>query len=112
LLEGLELARASGGLPKLREQLARTSLLILDDWAVAPINDQGRQDLLEVIDDRVRKSAVIITSQLPVANWHDYLGEATIADAILDRVVHAARRLELKGESMRKVRAAVSSSAG
>jgi DNA replication protein DnaC len=55
-------------LPKLREQLARTSLLILDDWAVAPINDQGRQDLLEVIDDRVGKSAVIITSQLPVAN--------------------------------------------
>ena len=82
------------------------------DGAVAPINDQGRQDLLEVIDDRVGKSAVIITSQLPVANWHAYLGEAPIADAILDRVVHAAHRLELKGESMRKVRAAVSSTAG
>ena len=112
LLEGLELARASGGLPKLREQLARTSLLILDDWAVAPINDQGRQDLLEVIDDRVGKAALVITSQLPVASWHAYLGEATIADAILDRVVHAAHRLELKGESMRKVCAAASSAAG
>ena len=112
LLEGLELARASGGLPKLREQLARSSLLVLDDWAVAPINDQGRQDLLEVIDDRVGKSAVVITSQLPVADWHAFLGEATIADAILDRVVHAAHRLELKGESMCKVRAAVSSAAG
>jgi len=89
-------------LPKLREQLARTSLLILDDWAVAPINDQGRQDLLGVIDDRVGKSAVVITSQVPVANWHAYLGEATIADAILNRVVHAAHRLELKGESMRR----------
>lgn len=106
LLEGLELARASGTLPKLREQLARTSLLILDDWAVAPIGDQGRQDLLEVIDDCVGKSAVVITSQLPVANWHAYLGEATIADVILDRVVHAddlQRRVHQDGDSLRFV---------
>jgi DNA replication protein DnaC len=105
LLEALDVVRASGGLPKLREQLAHTTLLILDDWAVAPMTDQGRQDLLEVIDDRAGTSALIITSQVPVSEWHAYLGEATIADAILDRVVHASHRLELKGESMRKLKA-------
>lgn len=102
LLEELEVAYADGSLPQLRSKLARSKLLILDDWGVAPISQRGRQDLLEVIDDRVPGGSVLITSQMPIDKWHDYLGEPTIADAILDRLVHAAHKITLKGDSMRK----------
>lgn len=104
LLEELEIAHADGSLPAMRSQLARTQLLILDDWGVAPIGQRGRQDLLEVIDDRVPGGSVLITSQMPVDKWHEYLGEPTIADAILDRIIHGSFKIALKGESMRRVR--------
>lgn len=102
LLEELEIAHADGSLPSLRNRLSKKDLLILDDWALSPLTSTGRQELLEIIDDRLGKSSIMITSQLPVEQWHVYLGEATIADAILDRIVHRAHVLKLKGESMRK----------
>jgi DNA replication protein DnaC len=102
LLEELEVAHADGSLPAVRTRLAKHQLLILDDWGVAPISARGRQDLLEVIDDRVPGKSVLITSQLPTKTWHDFLGEPTIADAILDRVLHNKHTIELKGDSMRR----------
>lgn len=102
LLEELEIAHHDGSLPKIRAQLGRTRLLILDDWALAPLTDCGRQDLLEIIDDRAGAGAVLITSQLPVDQWYDYIGEKTLADAILDRLIHGSHRISLRGESMRK----------
>lgn len=101
-LEELEVAHADGSLPAMRTRLAKHQLLILDDWGVAPISARGRQDLLEVIDDRVPGKSVLITSQLPTKTWHDFLGEPTIADAILDRVLHNKHTIELKGDSMRR----------
>lgn len=102
LLEEMEIAHADGSVLAMRTRLAKAQLLILDDWGVSPITDRGRQDLLEVIDDRVPGKSVLITSQLPTKNWHDYLGEPTIADAILDRVLHNKHMVELKGDSMRR----------
>lgn len=102
LLEELEIAHADGSLPTVRNRLSKKDLLILDDWALSPLTSTGRQELLEIIDDRLGKGSIMITSQLPVEQWHVYLGEATIADAILDRIVHAAHILKLNGESMRK----------
>jgi DNA replication protein DnaC len=102
LLEELEIAHADGSLPELRNKLARSKLLILDDWGVAPIDNRGRQDLLEVVDDRVPNASVLITSQMPVESWHEYLGEPTVADAILDRIVHSAHKISVTGESMRR----------
>lgn len=102
LLEEFSIAHADGTLLKLRAKLLKQSLLILDDWALTPMTERGRHDLLEIIDDRIGQGSVIIISQLPVAQWHDYIGEATIADAILDRLIHSSHHIELKGESMRK----------
>jgi DNA replication protein DnaC len=102
LLEDLAIAHADGRLSALRTKLAKARLLILDDWGVAQITDRGRQDLLEIIDDRVPGASVLITSQLPVKAWHDYLGEPTIADAILDRLLHNKHAIELGGDSMRR----------
>ena len=107
MLEDLEIARETGHLILARTQLARVKLLVLDDWGVNPLGRRARQDLLEVIDDRVNNGSVAITSQLPVSEWHAYLGEPTIADAILDRIVHSAHRIQLQGESMRKLKAKV-----
>lgn len=104
LLEELEIAHADGSLPKLRTLFAKAQLLILDDWGVAPLTNRGRQDLLEIIDDRVPSASVLIMSQIPVDAWHDYLDEPTIADAILDRIVHGSHRIQLRGESMRKMK--------
>lgn len=102
LLEEMEVAQADGSLPALRTRLAKARLLILDDWGVCPLTDRGRQHLLEVIDDRVPGGSVLITSQLPTKTWHDYLGEPTIADAILDRLLHDKHAIELKGDSLRR----------
>lgn len=102
LLEEIEIAREDGSLPKFRAQMQKTQVLILDDWGVSKMTARGRQDLLEVIDDRVGTLSVVITAQMPVAEWHVYIGEPTIADAILDRIVHNAHRIELKGDSLRK----------
>ncbi|NEX19692.1 ATP-binding protein [Thiorhodococcus mannitoliphagus] len=102
LLQELGIARADGRYPKLLAELARTDLLVLDDWGLTPLNDEQRRDLLEILDDRFNARATLVTSQLPIAHWHDYLGDPTLADAILDRLVHCAYKLDLKGESMRK----------
>ena len=102
LLEAFRLARADGTYSKRLAQLARTDLLILDDLGLKPLQPQERHDLLEMIEDRHTQHATIITSQLPADTWHQYLQEATIADAILDRIFHRAHRVELKGQSLRK----------
>jgi DNA replication protein DnaC len=83
-------------------QLAKADLLLIDDFGLAPLSDQTKRDLLEILDDRYDKQSTLITSQLPVDQWHTYLDEPTLADAILDRLVHNAYRLNLKGDSMRK----------
>ena len=102
LLEDLALARADGRYPRLIAALGRVRLLILDDWGLAPLGAEARRDLLEIVDDRHGRTATLITSQFPVDRWHELIGEPTHADAILDRLVHNAHRIELKGESMRK----------
>jgi len=102
LLEELEIAYGDGSLVKERAKIAKTDLLILDDWALAPLTTRGRHELLELIDDRIGSGSILITSQLPIDQWHDYIGEPTIADAILDRLVHRAHRIELRGDSLRK----------
>jgi len=105
LFDALLLARGDGRHGRLLKMLARVELLILDDWGLAPLTlDQGR-DLLAVLDDRHGRSSTIVTSQLPVDHWHELIGNPTIADAILDRLVHNAHRLILKGDSMRKLAA-------
>lgn len=101
LLEELKLAHGDGSFRKRLMQIARIELLILDDFGVATLNQSERQDLLELIDDRTTKST-IITSQIPVKAWHDVIGEPTLADAILDRIVHRAHTIKLTGETMRK----------
>ncbi len=107
LLESIRLARADGSYPKLVAALAKTDVLVLDDWGLAPIPPQSRNDLLEILDDRHGSRSTIVTSQLPVAEWHASVGDATLADAILDRLVHNGHRVTLKGDSMRKKRTPV-----
>lgn len=104
LFAALALARGDGRYTRLIKSLARTDLLILDDWGPEKLNDEQRRDLLEIIEDRYERRSTIITSQIPVDHWYDMIGNATIADAILDRLVHNAYRIELSGESLRKQR--------
>ncbi|MEO7129118.1 MAG: IS21-like element helper ATPase IstB [Rhodoferax sp.] len=101
LLEELHIAHGDGSFSRRLAQLAKLDLLILDDFAIAPIAAGERNDLLELLDDRVGTHSTLITSQLPVTAWHAWLGEPTLADAILDRIVHGAHRIALKGESLR-----------
>lgn len=103
LIEEFDIAVSDGTMPKLRKKLVKANLLILDDWALTPLSPQARQELLELIDDRSGNGSIIITSQLPVKDWHSYIGEATIADALLDRLVHRSHQVELRGESLRKI---------
>lgn len=102
LLEELHVAHGDGSFGRRLMQLARLDLLVLDDLAIAPIAAHERQDLLELLDDRAGSRSTLITSQLPTAAWHEWLGEPTIADAIMDRLLHSAQVLALKGESMRR----------
>jgi DNA replication protein DnaC len=102
LFEMLRIAHGDGSYPRLMNQLAKTDLLILDNWGIQKIVAAQRNDLMEVIEDRHGLKATLIASQLPVEHWHELIGEATLADAILDRLLHNAHRLPLKGESMRK----------
>jgi DNA replication protein DnaC len=104
LLQTLHLARADGSYAKLLASLARLPLLILDDWLRDPLTPAQARDLLEVLDDRYGRSATLIATQIPVADWHSHLPDPTVADSILDRLVHNAYQLPLKGESMRKRR--------
>lgn len=105
LLPELGMSRGDGSYNKKMKPLANTMVLILDDWGLAPLTDEQRRDLLEILDDRHEKCSTIVTSQLPIKLWHEAIGDKTLADAILDRLVHNAYRLELKGDSMRKTRA-------
>lgn len=105
LFDDLSIARADGSLVRQMDALARVDLLILDDWGLHKLNAQARHDLLELLEDRHGRRSTLITSQTPVKDWHDVIGDPTLADAILERLVHSAYRLELKGESMRKRRA-------
>lgn len=102
LLEELHLAHGDGRFPKLMASLAKTDLIVLDDWGLAQLDAEQRRDLLELLDDRHGHRSTIVTSQLPVEHWHEVIGDHTLADAILDRIVHSAYRITLKGESMRK----------
>ena len=98
----MTIGRGDGSYAKTLAQLAKTDVLIIDDWALAPLTDESRRDLLEIFDDRHGTRSTIITSQLPVQHWHEAIGDPTLADAILDRLVHQAHTLNLTGESLRK----------
>jgi DNA replication protein DnaC len=104
LFEELAVARGDGRYARLMTSLAKVDVLILDDWGLALLDDERRRDLLEVLDERYQIRSTIITSQLPVATWHDALGDPTLADAILDRLVHHAHPLNLDGESLRRLK--------
>ena len=106
LLENLGLARGDGRYARMLKSLARVQVLILDDWGITPLTADQRRDLLEIVDDRHGRASAVVTSQLPVGHWHEHIGNPTIADALLDRLVHSAHRIELKGKSLRKLRAA------
>lgn len=102
LLENLSIAHGDGRFTKIINQLAKTDVLLLDDWGLETLTLSQRNDLLEIMEDRHGLKSTLITSQLPVTQWHKAIGDATLADAILDRLVHNAHKLNLKGESMRK----------
>jgi DNA replication protein DnaC len=98
----LALARGDGRYPRLMRAIGGVKLLILDDWGLEPLGPEQRRDMLEVVEDRYGRGATLITSQVPVDRWHDLIGDPTFGDAILDRVIHNAHRLQLRGESLRK----------
>jgi DNA replication protein DnaC len=104
LFEMLRISHGDGSYTKLMNQLLKTDLLILDDWGIQKVSAAQRNDLMEVIEDRHGRRSTLIASQLPTDHWHEYIGEATIADAILDRLLHGAHRINLTGESMRKTK--------
>ena len=104
LFRELAIAHADGTIGRILLKFSRVDVLLLDDFAMAPLKDSERRDLLEICDDRYQRRSMILTSQLPVAHWHEQIGDPTIADSILDRLVHNAYRIELNGESMRKQR--------
>ena len=105
LLQAMTIAKGDGRYPKLMASLAKTEVLILDDWGLAKLTAEYRRDLLEILEDRHGTRSTLATSQLPIEKWHDMIGDPTLADAILDRLVHNAYKINLKGESMRKRRA-------
>jgi len=105
MLQELAMARADGSYPKLLDRLQKTELLIIDDYGLATLTDPERRDLLEVLEDRHGRRATLVTSQLPLEHWHEIIGDATFGDAILDRLVHHAHRIQLKGGSMRRRKA-------
>lgn len=102
LFSELSLAKGDGRYGKLLSEFARTDVLVLDDWGLAKMNKEHQRDFLEIVEDRYEVGSTVITSQLPVAHWHEVIDDPTLADAILDRVVHNAYKMELEGDSMRK----------
>ena len=109
LFTDLDLAHGDGRFARLFRMLVRVDLLVLDDWGPDRLSASQRRDLMEIVEDRHGRGSLLITSQLPLATWHEVIGEPTLGDAILDRVVHNAYRLELDGPSMRKIKAAEAS---
>ena len=104
LLESIQIARADGTYPKLVAALAKIDVLLIDDFCLVPIVGNGRNDLLDILEDRSGRRSTLVTSQLPVSEWHGAIGDDTLADAILDRLIHNGHRITLKGDSMRKKR--------
>ena len=104
LFRDLAVAHVDGSFGRQLTKLSRTDILVLDDFAMAPLKDSERRDFLELCDDRYQRRSMILTSQLPLAHWHEQIGDPTLADSILDRLVHNAFRIELTGESLRKKR--------
>lgn len=104
LFRDLTLARADGSLRSLLARVARIDVLVIDDWAMAPFSEAERRDFWEICEDRYQTRSLILTSQLPVSKWHEQIGDPTLADSILDRIVHHAHRIEMRGDSMRKAR--------
>ena len=104
LFRDLAIARADGSLRNLLARCSRVDVLVVDDWAMAPLNESERRDFWEICEERYQEHSTILTSQLPVSQWHEQIGDPTLADGILDRLVHNAHRIELRGESMRKKR--------
>jgi DNA replication protein DnaC len=104
LFRELAVAHVDGSFGRLLTRLSRIDILVLDDFAMAPLKDSERRDFLEICDDRYQRRSLILTSQMPLAHWHEQIGDVSVADSILDRVVHNAYRIELNGESMRKKR--------
>ena len=104
LFRDLVLARADGSFRNLLARLSRIDVLVIDDWAMAPLSEPERRDFWEICEDRYQVRSLILTSQLPVARWHEQIGDPTVADGILDRLVHNAHRIEMRGDSMRKTR--------
>jgi len=102
LLRELALTRADGSLRHFLTRLGRIDVLVIDDWAMAPLNENERREVREICEDRYQTRSTILTSQLPISRWHEQIGDPTIADGILDRLVHNAHRIEMRGESMRK----------
>ncbi len=102
LLQELPIAKGDGRYAKLMASLAKTDVLILDDWALVKLSDEHRHDLLEILEDRHDRRSTLVTSQFPLEHWHEAIGNPTLADAILDRLVHNAYKITLKGDSMRK----------
>jgi DNA replication protein DnaC len=105
LFSDLALARGDGRYARLMRALGGVKLLILDDWGLEPLTAEQRHDLLEIVEDRYGRGATLITSQIPVDRWHDLIADPTLADAILDRVVHNAHRIQLRGDSLRRKKA-------
>lgn len=110
LLESLSIAHGDGRFPRVVQQLAKTDLLVLDDWGLEKMNLSQRNDLLEIMEDRHGLRSTLITSQLPISQWHKAIGDATLADAILDRILHNSHKIKLKGESMRKTMSEITES--
>lgn len=104
LFRELNVAHADGSFGRLLARLSRIDILVIDDFAMAPLKDGERRDFLELCDERYQRRSMILTSQVPIAHWHEQIGDPTLADSILDRLIHNAYRLELSGESMRKKR--------
>ena len=102
LFRDLAMARADGSLRYLLARLSRIEVLVIDDWAMAPMQETERRDFWEICEDRYQRRSTILTSQLPVSKWHEQIGDPTVADGILDRLVHNAHRIEMRGDSMRK----------
>jgi len=101
-MEDLSLAHGDGRYKLLLTHLSKIDLLVLDDWGLNPLTSEQRRDLLEIVDDRYQRHSTLVTSQLPIQHWHEFIGDPTLADAILDRLIHNAYKIELQGESLRK----------
>ena len=112
LLDDIATARLGSGAGALMRRIAKVDLLLVDDWMMSELSATQRRDLMEIVDDRHDRGSIILATQIPLSSWHGAIGDATYADAILDRIVHAAYRVELQGDSLRKPNRGVTASSG